>query len=338
MQRYGRTLVGMKNNPMHTDVDDFWNDDKRPDRADHHFHRFRLVRPVTLLAVLAGALALAFAVGAIFALLPSGKPAGAAASAPHASVGAPAGPGPKWTPSGRLFRKPKPSVRTIPKPKPVIQPSAKSTSSSQPSTPPARSVNSTTAAPVRLSLTSDFDNVGITSDSNPTIGNLDGSTSAFSAQALAAAGARPGATVTSHGVPFTWPDVAAGTPDNVTASGQVLPASGAGRTLSFLVTAGWGPASGGGAVVYADGSAQKFTIGAPDWFRNCPSASGPDVALFTPYRNQGNGHATFHTCVYYASVRLHAGKNVMKIILPDLSTPVPGPGAASLHIFAATIH
>jgi NPCBM-associated, NEW3 domain of alpha-galactosidase len=70
------------------------------------------------------------------------------------------------------------------------------------------------------SLAAAFGNVGITDDSNTTIGNLDGAGSSFSAQALAADGATPGATVTVGGVPFTWPNVASGDNDNVTASGR----------------------------------------------------------------------------------------------------------------------
>ena len=64
------------------------------------------------------------------------------------------------------------------------------------------------------SLSAAFYNVGITDDSNTTIGNLDGAGSSFSAQALATDGAMPGATVTIGGVPFTWPNVASGDNDN----------------------------------------------------------------------------------------------------------------------------
>jgi len=203
---------------------------------------------------------------------------------------------------------------------------------------PVGTARSTSApAPVRLSLNPDFNNIGVTSNSDPAAGSLDGSGSAFSAQALAADGVRPGATITSHHVSFTWPDVAPGWPDNVTASGQALPARGSGKMLSFLVTAGWGPASGTGAVVYADGFVQRFTVGAPDWYLGCPSPKGPGVAVFTPYGNQGDGRVSFTACVYYASVPLRAGKPLSRIVLPDVSGPVPTSGAASLHIFAITI-
>jgi hypothetical protein len=192
--------------------------------------------------------------------------------------------------------------------------------------------------PVELALARYLDNVGIASNSHPTQGNLDGTGSAFSAQALAAHGASAGRTLTYHGVPFRWPDAAAGAPDNVTASGQTLRLGGAGRALAFLVTAGWGPAQGTGKVVYASGSTQDFTISAPDWYRNCASAKGPGVVVYTPYRNQGNGRASFTACVYYASVRLRPGQRVTRIVLPDISTAVPVNEDPSLHIFAATIY
>jgi hypothetical protein len=72
--------------------------------------------------------------------------------------------------------------------------------------------------------------------------------------------------------------VAAGRGD---ASGQALRAGGSGKMLSFLVTAGWGPVSGTGQVVYADGSTQKFMIGAPDWSRSCSSPKASGVVVYT---------------------------------------------------------
>jgi hypothetical protein len=204
------------------------------------------------------------------------------------------------------------------------------------SAPAAGSV--TLPAAVEIPLVPYFDNVAVTSNAAPTIGNLDGSGSAFSLQALAADGVQPGGLITYQGVPFRWPDAAAGKPDNVTASGQTLTVSGTGRRLAFLLTAGWGPAQGTATVVYSGGSTQKFTIGAPDWYTSCRSAGAPGVVVFTPYRNQGNGAATFTTCIYYASIRLRSGQSVKSIVLPDISPSLPRSGHPSLHIFAITVH
>jgi alpha-L-fucosidase 2 len=178
-----------------------------------------------------------------------------------------------------------------------------------------------------------LDNVGVTSDSNPAIGNVDGDGVSFSAQALAAAGVRGGAVLTHQGVPFRWPAAAAGAADNVTAAGQSLTVRGTGRTLAFLVTAAWGTAAGTAKVVYANGSTQAFSLSAPDWTDGC-SSGGAGVVAFTPYRNNpGNGGSA---CIYYASVRLQA-QPVTGIILPDISPPEPPDGHPSMHIFAITI-
>jgi hypothetical protein len=138
-------------------------------------------------------------------------------------------------------------------------------------------------------------------------------------------------------VPFTWPDAAAGQPDNVTASGQTLPIEGAGRIMAFLVTAGMGPVSGSGKVEYVNGPAQNFTISVPDWWTSCSSPTGKDVVVYTPYRNQGNGRAPFTVCVYYTSIFLRVGSAVRGVVLPDISPPTPPAGHGSLHIFAVTI-
>lgn len=194
------------------------------------------------------------------------------------------------------------------------------------------------ARPVDLSLAHYLNDVRATSNGNPGIGNLDGDGEAFSAQALAARAIRPGTVITCNGVPFRWPDAVAGEPDNVTASGQTLTIHGAGTTLGFLLTAGRGPARGIAGVIYPDGSTQRFRIGAPDWQGDCPSASGPGVAAYTPYHNEGGGRNSSPSCLYYVSVRLHPGQPVEKIVLPDLTPPVPQSGDSSLHIFAATIY
>ena len=60
------------------------------------------------------------------------------------------------------------------------------------------------------SLPDAFSNPGISDDSNTSAGNLDGGGASYSAQALAAAGLTPGATITHDGVTLTWPNAPAG--------------------------------------------------------------------------------------------------------------------------------
>jgi hypothetical protein len=80
------------------------------------------------------------------------------------------------------------------------------------------------------SLSAAFDNVGITSDTAPGAGKVDGAGYSFSAQALAAAGAQPGGAVTAGGLTFTWPNAAAGQADNVAAGGQAFALRGSGAS------------------------------------------------------------------------------------------------------------
>ncbi|HEY4464856.1 MAG TPA: hypothetical protein VGN41_19490, partial [Streptosporangiaceae bacterium] len=130
-------------------------------------------------------------------------------------------------------------------------------------------------APVHYpSLAASYDNVAISNDSDTAPGNFDGGGASFSAQALAAAGASPGATVTSSGMSFTFPAAAAGTSDNTVADNQWIGLSGSGSTLGFLVSGSYGPVTGTGQIVYTDGSTQSYTLTAPDWFSTTPPAGG----------------------------------------------------------------
>jgi hypothetical protein len=283
-----------------------------------------LRRILKLLPVLAGAFVLGTG---ITVMLLSGRPAPTGLADPDGgSVRAAAQP----SQSSLAPVQASPSRTPAPLPRSAVPP-VPSASPSRPTVPVP------TGSPIEFSLARYLDDVGAVSDSMPSTGNLDGTGSAFSAQALAMDGARPGALITFDGVPFTWPDAAAGHPDNVTASGQTLAVNGAGRILALLVTATWGPVTGSGKVEYVDGPAQNFTLSVPDWYTGCASTTGQDVVVFTPYRNQGNGRASFTACVYYASIPLRAGSTVRGVVLPDLSRPTPTSGHGSLHIFALTI-
>ncbi|HTU72656.1 MAG TPA: fibronectin type III domain-containing protein [Trebonia sp.] len=182
-----------------------------------------------------------------------------------------------------------------------------------------------------------LDNVGITSDTAPGAGNVDGAGYSFSAQALAAAGAQPGGTVTADGLTFTWPGAAAGQPDNAVASGQAFAYTGSGTQLGFLlsgtyVSASHGSAAGTGQVVYTDGSTSSFTLNAPDWHGGC-SQGGAGVALYTAYRNYSGGKSALDVCIYAAVVPLTAGKTISYVVLPDVSSGVTA-DVPALHVFA----
>lgn len=190
------------------------------------------------------------------------------------------------------------------------------------------------------SLAAAYDDAGITSDSSPGAGDIDGAGYSFSADALAAAGAEPGGTVTAGGLGFTWPSAAAGQPDNVVADGQAFQLSGSGSQLGFLLTGTYvssshGSAAGTGEVVYTDGSTSSFTLNAPDWHGGCgPTGSG--VALYTAYRNYSGGRSDLDVCIYEESVPLTAGKTISYVVLPVVSDGVTA-DVPAMHIFAVAV-
>lgn len=180
-----------------------------------------------------------------------------------------------------------------------------------------------------------YDNTGVSADDDTGAADLDGSGYSFSAAALAAAGVTPGAAVTAGGLTFTWPGAAAGTADNVVASGQAVTVDRSGSTLGFLDTATYGPAAGTGVIVYADGSTQPFTLTAPDWYAGPPAGSSAAITL--AYRNTpGNGRDDHPVYVYEQSVPLDSNKEVAAVVLPDASQGLTG-GSAAMHIFALTV-
>jgi trehalose/maltose hydrolase-like predicted phosphorylase len=185
------------------------------------------------------------------------------------------------------------------------------------------------------------DNVGITTTATAAAGNFDGDGNSYSQTALAAAGLTPGAALTVDGVKVTWPDMKAGTPDNVIAAGQAIPLSGSGSKLVILGTSDFGADSGTATIVYTDGSTQSFTLGFSDWYQDY-AQPGTSI-LASAYRNHANGSAGTHpVAVYAASVTLSAGKTPAYLILPGIGAPLP-PASVTvetdtlLHVFAVGV-
>ncbi len=180
-------------------------------------------------------------------------------------------------------------------------------------------------------LAASFNDVGITADNNTAPGNFDGGNASFSETAVTNAGAGPGASISSSGVTFTFPNVAAGTADNTVAEGQTITMSGSG-TLGFLESASYGPASGTGTITYTDGSTQSYTLNAPDWWSTTPPSGGA-VAVNSAYQNRQGNTTYAHTGdIFSQTVGLTAGKTVASVTLPPGSALTAGTPA--LHIFA----
>ena len=222
------------------------------------------------------------------------------------------------------------SPPTISPSPPTISPSPSTISPSPSTISPSPSGPATTAPP----LSGAFNNSGISDDADPAAGNLDGGGYSYSAQALAAAGLSPGASVTHDGLTFTWPDAAAGAPDDMLASGQTISVSGSG-TLGFLGASDYYGSSGTGTITYTDGTTQSFTLSLADWWANTATAGGNIVAT-VPYMNTSTGRMNQQVSVYYAAVPLQAGKTVQYVTLPNISqTAVQG--SPSMHIFAVAV-
>lgn len=179
-------------------------------------------------------------------------------------------------------------------------------------------------------LSAAFDNVGITDSTTLAKGDFDGSGNSYSASALAAAGAKPGASITHDGVTFTWPGAAAGTPDNVAAAGQAIALSGTGE-IAFL-------GSNTGAqretltVHYTDGSTSTAEIGFPSWCASCTDVNeyGAQPVITTDLRNGPSGHENqgLNYDVYYNTLPTDQGKAIASVTLPD---------DAGLHVFAMAV-
>ena len=75
----------------------------------------------------------------------------------------------------------------------------------------------------------------------------------------------------SDGTTFTWPDVPAGTPDNVVTAGQTVDVTGTGTDLGFLGASQNGTATGPVTINYKDGSSQSFNVNMADWYADAPA-------------------------------------------------------------------
>jgi predicted alpha-1,2-mannosidase len=169
------------------------------------------------------------------------------------------------------------------------------------------------------------DNTGISDDSAPTSANYDGGGWSYSSQALTAAGLGQGAQVSSGGITYTWPDIAPGKPDNVSAGGQTIPiAAPAGATkLGFLgsaYNAGTDGSSGTATITYTDGSTSTADLGFSDWTLSAGNGTpnfGNVIVGTTPYRNHTTGKDNVKTYVFAQTLPLTSGKTIKSVTLPS---------------------
>jgi predicted alpha-1,2-mannosidase len=165
---------------------------------------------------------------------------------------------------------------------------------------------------------------GISNDGDGVSADYDGDGFSYSEQALTAEGLAPGATVSSGGLSYTWPSVAAGQPDAIMAGGQSIPlATPSGATsIGFLgsaVNAGTAGATGTVTVTYTDGTTSAATLGMSDWTLAANSGSpqfGNVQVAATPYRNGAGGSQAVTTYVFAQSIPVDGSKTVASITLP----------------------
>lgn len=175
-------------------------------------------------------------------------------------------------------------------------------------------------------LASAYNNVGVTDESNTTPGRFDSEGNSFSAQKLADVGVVPGGAVAALGATFTWPDVAAGQPNNVTGGGQAISLTGQGTKIAFLGSASGVGSSGTVTVFYTDGSSSTGTIGFPNWSFEAADTHGATLVASSDGRNRpsGYGNAGIAYRVFANAIDIDAGKTVDFVILP---------GTGTLHFF-----
>jgi lysophospholipase L1-like esterase len=182
-----------------------------------------------------------------------------------------------------------------------------------------------------------YDNTGISPDSDQACADFDGLGFSYSADALAAAGVTPGATITAGGLTFAWPDVASCAQDNILAAGQTILLSGqaGATTLGLLGSSSNGAAQGTVVINYTDGTSTTQTVSFNDW-ANGPG-NGDTAAVTMGYRNSAGGSSqTLSMYVYATTVPVDPAKTVAAVVLPDVSSTISGAGTA-MHIFALAL-
>ena len=162
--------------------------------------------------------------------------------------------------------------------------------------------------------------------------DFDGQLRAYSATALAQAGARPGQLLKAGGARFRWP--AAGL-DNAIAVGQTiaLERPGRGRALVLLAAANHGAASGQAIVHYSDGSQQPLELAVDDWTLSGghDQARAP-VALDMPYHLGADGKPeAVRSYVFAVRLPLDPARTVRSITLPQQTT------AGRIHVFGIAL-
>jgi hypothetical protein len=150
----------------------------------------------------------------------------------------------------------------------------------------------------------------------------------YHAVALQAAGVTGGSAVEADGITYTWPDVPAGRPDNITLVDQVIPVEAGDATrVGFLGASHHGPVAAQVRLRYAttDAAGQPTTVDVAhpltfaDWTLNGDTASAPagnTIAIETAFRAFAPAVMPTTTYVFATSVPIDPAMELVAIVLP----------------------
>ena len=180
-----------------------------------------------------------------------------------------------------------------------------------------------------FSLWGAYNNVGLTSSSTLSQGNLDGGGRSYAQSVLAAAGFVPGYTFTADGASFVWPSFADGYPDDVQANqGQTVNVSGQGHALVLIgssingntVLDGSSPSTGV-TITYTDGTSVTDPITMNDWTLGGGSTpldpSNTIVGTFDGRNTSSGFDSSTKTYLFAVSLPIDATKTIQSVTFPS---------------------
>lgn len=179
-----------------------------------------------------------------------------------------------------------------------------------------------------------LNNNGVTDLAGSADGQWDGGgtgAGSFVSEELTEAGITPGATVSTGGLDYLWPDVAPADEDNVAAAGQTIAVSGRGNTLGLLGSGSSTGASGPVTVTYTDGSRSTGTVGLTNWCCVDTAFGNTKVASVKGKYVSGSDGVQYPTTDYSlfaGTLRLSPSKDVAAVTLPSNS---------AMHVFAISV-
>jgi hypothetical protein len=183
-------------------------------------------------------------------------------------------------------------------------------------------------APSGVSFDSAVNTIAVSDNSNPAVGNFDGSGNSYSAQSLASLGITPGNPVNVDGSPVVFASEAPGTPDAVAATGQTLTLTGTGSKIGLIAAADFGDVLGFLQVNYSDGTNSQIPIDVTDWYSNSPGTGGSILAT-TVWNQQPDNPTPHDISLYGLTVDTGVAKTIISITLPNDNR---------LKIFGAAVH